>query len=737
MRYSQHKVLLTVSPLLPSSLQQPGVCSRNQLLLPSSAPRSVNISILLRRLRILPVATSVYYPLQRRQRSGIQAFGSANSFAYKQLPPLSPLFALFSALPSFVFNGLQPLLRKHPGWWWVPRPAVAPTFALLAPKPPKHASVTPLFATLMHSPSRKSFACHSYENTRDGGANGAVSDALRLPQSATSVGGLRVELRETGFPSRQCRFFLAEGEAHVVRPVARIIVKTGTGNGGYADFFDQIFRERHILRSCGETNRVRIGKARNVGHDVIRTARLENRKAGVLQNFQQPRALLRIASRKFVVVTLWRIQCDRAGLLQRSGRAHGKEIVDLANRRCRFRRSDGPADAPAGDTVGLGHAVDHDGALVHAIDARHGDVLGAVVQNVLVNFIGDAERVPAHAKIANEFQLRTREHFAGRIVRRIENKCFRMRPERRGQFVFVIRPKGILIGRRTHLDEARRRAAENRVRPIIFVERLEHHDFVAGIDDGHHRRHHRFRRAAANGDFALGIDAHTLRALEFLDDSVAQRLRTPGDGVLVDVVGNGLPRCFLDFRGRGEIRETLRKVDGVVLQRQPRHFANHRFGELFRLRGKHAPGDLRHRRFIHSWSLEFRVARRKSKAKEEKEKGDNAEVRRTRRFRRVELRRHKTPSAAMAGGSGCYRDGRSGNRGAVDPAVDFGVAQNDLHVVARFRERNGFHQFRNFVVAAFRTPKSDAVFAGVESRQRIFRSAEIAKQSGDIHHADL
>src|SRR6266478_3047654 len=134
MRYSQHKVLLTVSPLLPSSLQQPGVCSRNQLLLPSSAPRSVNISILLRRLRILPVATSVYYPLQRRQRSGIQAFGSANSFAYKQLPPLSPLFALFSALPSFVFNGLQPLLRKHPGWGWVPRPAEAPPFACHSPQ---------------------------------------------------------------------------------------------------------------------------------------------------------------------------------------------------------------------------------------------------------------------------------------------------------------------------------------------------------------------------------------------------------------------------------------------------------------------------------------------------------------------------------------------------------------------------------------------------------------------------
>ena len=35
---------------------------------------------------------------------------------FRCLPPLSPLFALSSPLPSFVFNRLQPLLRKHPGW---------------------------------------------------------------------------------------------------------------------------------------------------------------------------------------------------------------------------------------------------------------------------------------------------------------------------------------------------------------------------------------------------------------------------------------------------------------------------------------------------------------------------------------------------------------------------------------------------------------------------------------------
>jgi len=37
------------------------------------------------------------------------------SIVFRYLPPLFPLFALFSALPPFVFNRLRPLFLKHPG----------------------------------------------------------------------------------------------------------------------------------------------------------------------------------------------------------------------------------------------------------------------------------------------------------------------------------------------------------------------------------------------------------------------------------------------------------------------------------------------------------------------------------------------------------------------------------------------------------------------------------------------
>src|SRR6266404_8609235 len=54
------KVLLTVSPFRPSLLPLLRVCFRNRRLVPSSAPRNVNISTILSTLRILPVATGVY-----------------------------------------------------------------------------------------------------------------------------------------------------------------------------------------------------------------------------------------------------------------------------------------------------------------------------------------------------------------------------------------------------------------------------------------------------------------------------------------------------------------------------------------------------------------------------------------------------------------------------------------------------------------------------------------------------
>src|SRR5712692_1529106 len=82
----------------------------------SYAPRGASISCGLSRLRILPVTTGVYPILFHFSRVAPSApCLCGKSHVLSSLPPLCRLFALFSALPTFVFNGLQPLFAKHPG----------------------------------------------------------------------------------------------------------------------------------------------------------------------------------------------------------------------------------------------------------------------------------------------------------------------------------------------------------------------------------------------------------------------------------------------------------------------------------------------------------------------------------------------------------------------------------------------------------------------------------------------
>ncbi len=211
-------------------------------------------------------------------------------------------------------------------------------------------------------------------------------------------------------------------------------------------------------------------------------------------------------------------------------------------------------------------------------------MFGVIVQNVLVNFVREAIGIPANAEVADEFELGSRENFPCRIIRRVQNDRLGVRAKRGRKLLFIERPIGS-----AQPDEPWRGTAQNCVRTVIFVKRLENHDFVARINDRHHGGHHCFGRAAANGDLALGVILDALGALKLFDDGVAQRLRAPGDGVLVDVVSDGFARRFLDFLGRRKVRKSLGQIDGAVLQSQPRHFANDGFRELLGLRRKHPP----------------------------------------------------------------------------------------------------------------------------------------------------
>ncbi len=50
-----------------------------------------------------------------------------------------------------------------------------------------------------------------------------------------------------------------------------------------------------------------------------------------------------------------------------------------------------------------------------------GMVLGAVVKNVLVNLVGDGQRVELLAQLRNQLQALAVEHAAGGIIRRVDD----------------------------------------------------------------------------------------------------------------------------------------------------------------------------------------------------------------------------------------------------------------------------------------------------------------------------
>ncbi len=96
--------------------------------------------------------------------------------------------------------------------------------------------------------------------------------------------------------------------------------------------------------------------------------------------------------------------------------------------------------------------------------------------------------------------------------------------------------------------------------------------------------------------------------------------------------------------------------------------------------------------------------------------------------------RRRSRSGRGCGGARCRSLRRAG---AVDLAIDVGVAHDDLDVVARFGEWNRLDQFGDFFVVAFGAPRGDAIFTGVECRERVLGFAGRLQQAGDVKHSEF
>ncbi len=122
--------------------------------------------------------------------------------------------------------------------------------------------------------------------------------------------------------------------------------------------------------------------------------------------------------------------------------------------------------------------------------------------DVLVDLVGDHVRVVLVAQTADEQQLFLGKDLAAGIRGVADDDRLGVLAER--VFQAHCGRKSNVGGNKRH--ENRIRAGENGIRAVVFIERGEHDDLVAGVADGHHGAHHRLGAAAGDEDLGIRID---------------------------------------------------------------------------------------------------------------------------------------------------------------------------------------------------------------------------------------
>ncbi len=361
---------------------------------------------------------------------------------------------------------------------------------------------------------------------------------------------------------------LAEREPELLLPSLRTLIEARAGDCGDADGLDEMSGEGHV-----------VGKAegRDIGHDVVGPARHEAPESRRAQAGQERVPAVLIVPGESLVVRVRKPQRFRRRFLERRRRAHGQEIVHLADGARQLRRSQRPSHPPSGHRVGLGDAVDGDGALRHSVEARERNVLRVVVEDVLVDLVGDGDDPPLLAEPGDVHELVSGKDLTRGVVGRINNDGPGLRVEGGIELVGIEAPVGLP---ESHV--AGDRSRQDGIRPVVLVERLEHDHLVAGVDEGEQGGDHRLGGAAGDGHLALGIDLHSVGEAVPRADRVPELFRAPGDGVLVDVLAHRGDRRLFDLGVGGEIGKALGEVDRVVLLGEPRHLPDDGLGELER-----------------------------------------------------------------------------------------------------------------------------------------------------------
>ncbi len=248
----------------------------------------------------------------------------------------------------------------------------------------------------------------------------------------------------------------------------------------------------------------------------------------------------------------------------------------------------GPADLPAGEGERLAVAGDRDRPLGHAGQGGQGDVGAPVVDEVLVDLVGDGEEIPLDADPGDGLELLAAEDPAGRVVRGVEQDQPGLRGDGGGQGVGVEGEVGGPQG-----DDPPLRAGHGDRGGVGVVVGLHHDDLVARLAQPEDRSGDGLGRSHGDDDLGVGVVDEAVAAELVLGHRLAEDGQARAGRVLVLPAPDGGHRRLGDLRRPVDVGEALAEVDRPGAGGQERHLVEDRGGERLEVRphgSPHEPG---------------------------------------------------------------------------------------------------------------------------------------------------
>ena len=253
---------------------------------------------------------------------------------------------------------------------------------------------------------------------------------------------------------------------------------------------------------------------------------------------------------------------------QLSRRVHGKRqvLMHFAQLSADGRRGHAVPYLPAGHMVGLTKRRDGDSTLAKLRMGQHAGMPFLSKADVLVDFIAQDVNFPFGDSLPQRGKIGFLPHRRRRVMRRIQ--------DHQTGFVTQQRSKRLPVRaemRRLERHAFHHAAGEFNRRRIAVVARIKADDFIPRAHQRGDGRVQRFGCPCRHRDVGVRIGLMAIQLRRFVGNRFPQRLHARHRRILIRPLRHVIRQTRLQISRAVEIREPLRKVNGVVLLRQGAH----------------------------------------------------------------------------------------------------------------------------------------------------------------------